>query len=79
MHNSEKEDFDRFIKERNLEGDHFEITNTIDPIPSGGIYPLTGTVSVRFKKTNKFKIYSSGNNSSWVYEFISDYEAGYFS
>jgi hypothetical protein len=75
---TELDDFESACKQRSVSSKDFELTEMEDPVPTGGISPNTGTVTVRAKATDISQTYVAGHNSSWVAAFALDLQNGVF-
>lgn len=71
VHKSEREDFRNSIKSVGLDPSDFELIEKED-LPSGTIYRLTGTVTIRRRSNKREKTYRAGHGSSWPAEFDCD-------
>jgi len=75
---SAREDFDSAIERAGLPKDEFEISEKEDPFPAQSIVPITGTVTVRNKRTGVERTYKAGHATAWVVEFEKDLHMGLF-
>ena len=75
---SELEDFRAALREHGYTENDFELSEQKDPLPSQGITPVTGTVTVRNKKSGIEHTYESGHGTAWVVAFAEDLKAHRF-
>jgi hypothetical protein len=84
VNESQREDFEREIRRRNRSLGDFEVSDTpevIDP-PGAATGPLVGKVTIKSRKTEAQRTYSTGGSRStdpltkWVREFVRDLDAG---
>ena len=79
VHSSEAEDFETEVRRATRSMDEFEITSTPQkPITQQAhvISPVTGSITIKNKKTGVAKTYRTGHVSGWVMEAIGDIKAG---
>jgi hypothetical protein len=79
VHPSEAEDFENEVRRAKRSMDEFEITSTPqEPLTrrSGVISPLSGSITIKNKKTGAERVYRTGHVSGWVMEAIADIKAG---
>ena len=75
---SELDDFRAVLREHGYTENDFELSEQKDPLPSQGVAPVTGTVTVRSKKSGIEHTYESGHNTAWVVAFEEDLKAHRF-
>lgn len=73
---TEREDFLTVLKENGLAEADFELSATTHPLPSQGIAPVRGEVTVRHTRSGVTRHYESGHGTAWVMEFERDLKAG---
>ena len=76
--NDEIEDFEDTIKSLGRKKEEFELSVSQDPIPTTGVHPLTGIVTIKNKITGSTKTYRCGHGSHWVVDFEDDLKKGVF-
>ncbi len=74
----EIEDFEDTIKSLGRKKEEFELSESQDPIPTAGVHPLTGIVTIKNKITGSTKTYRCGHGSHWVVDFEDDLKKGVF-
>jgi hypothetical protein len=75
---TETQDFNSAIKRAGYPKDEFEISEKEDPSPVGVVHAITGTVTVRNKRTGVERTYKAGHATAWVAEFEKDLQTGLF-
>jgi hypothetical protein len=75
---SEDEDFDNALKRGGYKKEDFEIVQSEDPLPRQGIGHVTGTITVRNKRTGVHRTYNAGYATAWVADFDQDLQSGAF-
>jgi hypothetical protein len=74
---SEMEDFNSAIEKAGYARDDFEVSGE-DSFPDRGVGPITGTVTVTYKKTGLQCTYKAGHGTAWVFGFENDLKTGAF-
>lgn len=75
---SEMKDFERALSDWGYDIDDFEIIENENPTPAQGVGFLTGTVTVRNKKTGIERTYKAGNHTNWAFHCAEHLRAGVF-
>ena len=75
---SERQDFERLIKEAGLSLGDFVVTEELDEFPSRGVAPDTGTVTVTYMPTKARRAYHTGHISKWSAQFEDDLKSNWF-
>jgi hypothetical protein len=78
VHDSELKDA-AAVQHSNYNDDDFTVTLTDDKsLPSTGIGPVTGSVTVMYNPSGKQRTYKAGHNSAWPAEFQQDLTNGFY-
>ena len=78
IHDSERQDFKRVIKEAGLSLGDFVVNEELDEFPSRGVAPDTGTVTVTYMPTKTRRAYHTGHISTWSAQFERDLNRNVF-
>jgi hypothetical protein len=79
IHESERKDFKDIVEDNKYTLNDFELIEVADKFPSDGhIYPITGKVTIKNKKSGKEKTYATGHGSVWLDDFDKDLKNKYF-
>lgn len=74
----EVEDFQTALRRAGYEQGDFELSETEDSFPTQGVGAITGTVTVKNKKTAAERSYAAGHATAWVIAFARDLHGGVF-
>ena len=74
---SEREDFESAIDRAGYDKHDLEISEE-NAFPAQGIGVITGTVTIRNKRTGVERMYKAGHATAWVVEFETDLQTGLF-
>ena len=75
---SERQDFERVIKEAALSLGDFVVNEELDEFPTRGLAPDTGTVTVTYIPTKTRRAYHTGHISKWSAQFEQDLKSNVF-
>ncbi len=75
---SERQYFERVIKEAALSLGDFVVDEELDEFPSRGVAPDTGTVTVTYMPTKTRRAYHTGHISTWSAQFKRDLNRNVF-
>jgi hypothetical protein len=73
---SEREDFKTEILQNGRNVSDFELLEEAESFPDQGVGPVTGSVTVRNRKTDRKQTYKTGDRTAWVVAFRDDLRAG---
>lgn len=79
VHPTESEDFKNLVKREKRSLDEFEISATPEqPVTreANVISPVSGSITIKSKKTGQSRTYRTGHMSGWVMEAYGDVKAG---
>ncbi len=75
---SERQGFERVIKEAALSLGDFVVNEELDEFPSRGVAPDTGTVTVTYMPTKTRRAYHTGHMLTWSAQFERDLKSNVF-
>lgn len=79
MDDEDRKEFLEIIKRFGFTEDEFEISETIDPIPPAVVSVLSGTRTIKHKKTGISKTYEIyGKPPTWSTQIEDDFTSGLF-
>ncbi|MBB4398699.1 hypothetical protein [Bradyrhizobium sp. ERR14] len=79
VHPTEAEDFENLVKQAKRSLDDFEISATPEqPVTreANVISPVSGSITIKSKRTGQARSYRTGHMSSWVIQAYDDVKAG---